>query len=346
MAHRRRDRRQSTGKPVELTWDDINHILLPIARYQILDTETLIAVNVQHKHLSESWIRRRLKEFYHEENTSHGGPYLDRTRLLPKNTLDISKLIREIGHSPDLHFLTEHAHAALDTWVPKRRPSIIQFGHRTSHHLRHKVYDACGHASLLDLGVLTTDIAPVFWYHIQESNHFPKKTKALADPFSIPLPMSRSRNGKKPAHYEPDDLLGFEYPSVHHRIPYRFCPIEIDGGTEPNDSKTPRNSSLGNKFDDILALLDTGGFREHLGLPNKSIYPLFLFESQRRMENNIELLRRKHKERNRPGADRFGFKCLQFKRPSSLVPMPDPDLFLKPWRTIHDELDLTQSPTI
>lgn len=71
--------RQSTGAFVKCTPADIEGVFKPLQRHGILPSNYLFEFRKALTNtVNRNEFQRRLKNFYNEENTAHGGPYLDR----------------------------------------------------------------------------------------------------------------------------------------------------------------------------------------------------------------------------------------------------------------------------
>ncbi len=99
----------------------------------------------------------------------------------------------------------------------------------------------------------------------------PETTRAAPNPLSVPVtiqPSAQFPEIKKPwdTHIIPDGLYGIEY-LIDGEKRYRFWALECEN-TSPRKRRSVRNSSLVRKQAAYDALIKSGAYKKHWGIPN------------------------------------------------------------------------------
>lgn len=259
-------RRVSVGKRIELTNRDIELFKL-LARYRYLRSNFLFAFIGGH---SETRFKERLGHLYHD------GRYLNRpiqqwefanSRYMPVvYELDDAgeRVLLNLGLSNEDRPLVKNGRAG----------AYRQFGHQLM---------ICECIGSIELGVRTY---PNLRFISREAilAKAPASTRALPNPFDIPVPVSQTlpHSGQIPeaeTRIVPDELFGLEYTNGETKT-YRFFALEVDRGTMPVARSDSRQTSYLRK---ILAYREIAArdiYRSHLGLPNLVVLTVTIDEER------------------------------------------------------------------
>lgn len=327
-----RGRRQSTGKRNALSPDDLKIFNL-LYRYRYLDTNHLYAF-FQDRNFK--WFQRRLSELFHEKNTPHGGPYLDRPDA-------------QYGHAnmlyrPAVYSLNKYSLAALiDNKVIGAEPyrpkdSSSQFTHDliTSHAM-----------ASLEIGARETpSVRFIPWEGIYEQ--LPEETRSAEKPYALHAPVSYTfpRSGKTVAKDDnlviPDGKffgLAYELPDGSSR--YRFLALETNLRVEVRRNNLSDPSHL-KKFLGWREIAARRLYHTRLGLPNLQV--LMLTTDERMMRRSMQLLEELTRGK---GSGMFLFKTAPALGDPLLSPLPMRDLFTGAWERVgYPSVTLSKVETV
>lgn len=184
------------------------------------------------------------------------------------------------------------------------------------HLYRHELM-CCDIAASFEITARTHGATIFSWPTIISSDQFPKATRDLKNPMALPVGNTTLR-----ADWEPFILKSHKY---------FFLPgFEADTGTEPLDSADRTRSSIRQKFEDYLTIIDKKTYRSHFGA-NTFFVPFIIMRDAQRLADMMELLQRiiSQKEYPRSYAKHFGFKLIPgfYEKP-----MPPTDWVADGWK--------------
>ena len=241
LGRRSSHERQSTGKRVRLSERDLlwleklhQHGPLPTS-YLLAYTEALRASGKRQK--------ERLGDLFHEENTAHGGAYLDRP---PQQFATLKAGYNQLVHQV----------------APAGLKALKEAGlmHKTSAHHgpwvhRHMV--ACTTASIELATLQRPDVSFIPQHQILE-----RAETTLSWPVRIKDGTSDQLVRKD---LKPDALFGLIY-HTDEGDKYRFFVVEADRGTEPVSSRNWNRKSFERHLAQYVAYITGKAYKEHLNL--------------------------------------------------------------------------------
>lgn len=267
---RLRYRRVSTGKLVEPTERDLVWFQM-LNRHGPLPSHFLIEFT-RHLRRNDTRSLERLRDLYHESNTPHGGPYLDRP---PGQWTAVSKFERCVYDNTPLaeQVLVERG------YIPRAAA-----GRRALYHHRHMV--ACITASF----ELATTRDPSLRFIPQQEILARSPNPTLVIPCRTSYANPRTGTSQVlDAPLIPDALFGIEY-SVAGRKAYRFFMVEADRCTEPVRRANLRETSYLRKVVQYREVIGNGGYRTHFGM-KATMLVLNVTVNARHMHSIIETVR-------------------------------------------------------
>jgi hypothetical protein len=257
---RHRATRTSTGKHIRVQSRDI-------AVFRALYDHGPLPTHYLHefvKTLSPSLdgLKMRLTDLFHEEETEHGGAYLDRPG---EDYNAVTKFENEI------HDVTAYAEHALEEHEGPQFPRTFESGLNP-----HRFMVSCTTASLQ---VAVNDNSMLKWEPrgliLSEA-----PTKSLRFPCAI------ARNGySSNRHLIPDDLFGIEY--IGERPYFRLFAVECDRGNEPYERANLDETSLHAKFLRYQKVIGGREYQAHLGR-KCGMLVLFVFTTTSKMQGFLE----------------------------------------------------------
>lgn len=238
--------RRSTGKRVEPTERDLAWFRA-LQRHGPLPSSFLLAFT---RHLCRSTTRalERLGDLYHEGNTPHGGPYLNRPA---QQWSALSKFQRAV------YELTPAAEQALE----ERGPSATR-SRDGSGLYQHRLMVACITASI----ELATQPDASLRFIAQDEILARSPCKTVAVPCTVTY--ANPRTGKRQILEKPlvpDAMFGLEY-ATDAGPRYRFFMVEADRNHEPVIRADLRETSYLRKVLQYREVIGRGVYREHLGM--------------------------------------------------------------------------------
>ena len=258
LYRRSRFKRTRTGKRIIITERDIE-ILRWLFRYRYLRTPQLISF-LQPK--SEKRFVERLGDLYHE------------TGLLDRPTAQWRYF--DARYTPVIHELSAMGLAFLrgQDQLPqpattlsrrKRTGAHIQFDHAMM------IVDA-----LVEIELSTfANPAQRFVCVDEILARAPEAVRVAPNPLSVPVviqPCAALPQLKSPwnTHIIPDGLYGIEY-LIDGKKRYRFWALECENKS-PGWRSSPKKSSLARKRAAYDALIKSGGYKKHWGIPNLKMH--------------------------------------------------------------------------
>jgi hypothetical protein len=245
LARRLRYGRQSTGRRITPTEADV-------LTFQVLDRHgplpsTFIHEFTKHLRHSEGRTKERLGHLYHEDNTPHGGPYLDRpwqqwqtmnARYQPavsENTALAEQVLTERGLLP----------------APAHTQGSVQFAHR--------FMVACITASI-ELAIKND---PTLRFIPQQEILERSPNQTLEIPCTIAY--TNPRTGKRQTLEKPlmpDAIFGIEYEGSG----FRFYMLEADRIHEPVRRADLNETSYLRKVLQYREVIEKGLYKKHFGM--------------------------------------------------------------------------------
>lgn len=265
LNRRRRDRRQSAGKritpqPRDLLWFQKLHQHGPLSSVYLHTFSRHIA-------RSEKRARDRLTDLYNEDNTPHGGPYLDRP-WQQFRTFDAR-------YQPLVYDLAPAGEEAL-----KQAGKWSEFAGAHTGPWQHRFMVSCITASI---EIATLDNPSL--------NFIPQHAilERAGERLRYPVPFTDPKSGREVrSDLIPDALFGLEYLGGGRKS-YRFFLVEADRATEPSRaSKFNRKSHL-RHFLQYREYVGRGLYKEHLKL-TAGMLVLNVTSSERTMQSMLALL--------------------------------------------------------
>jgi hypothetical protein len=309
-------RRTSSGKRIELTERDIELFKL-LARYNYLRSNFLYAFLGGD---SETRFKERLGHLYHD------GAYINR----PQQQWQFANsrhmpLVYELDTRGEqvLASLGLLTHDAPVLVKKGRMGACRQFGHQLM---------ICECLASIELGVRQqSGLRFISWQEILAKA--PERTRAMENPFAIPVSISHGLAGSATTHRADvkvvtDGLFGLEY-LRHDQKVYRFFVLEADRNTMPVRRANLRQSSLLRKVLSYREIVAKSVHRAHLGLPNFLV--LTVTTSAQHMTNIMALVRELAAEGK---STLFLFKTLTGLGDFQKAPSPMPDMLTVPWQRV------------
>lgn len=288
---------QSSGKRITATTHDLN-LFERLLWHGPLPTPYLLAFSTQFGHQSIGRARDRLTDLFHEENTPHGGRYLDRPKAqFPKLPGGFIPRNHTMVYEPTRHSLAalreagRFVHTKHDGWW------------------EHQLTLACVTASI-DLATLAQ----------REVSFIPRHeaigSRALATTVPI-VNNGRTYSGK----LCPDSLFGIRYGADK----YLYCAVEVDRSTEMIADPSFKRKSFLRSLLQYRQLIGTNLYQQAYGLQGGLIV-LMLTTSERQLDRMLALTGEISQGR---GNTFMFFKCLPDI--SQLIATPHPSLLEAAW---------------
>ncbi len=246
VRRRLRYEQHSTGKRVEPTERDVLWFQA-LQRHGPLPSHYLIEFT-RHIRRSETRSLERLRDLYHEGNTPHGGPYLDRPR---GQWSALSKFL------PAVYENTPLAERAL---VERGLIRVTTAPQRRLYH--HRLMVACITASI----ELAARQDSSLRFISEEEILARSPNRSLAIPCRVSY--TNRRTGKSQqldAPLIPDAVCGLEYTAKGGKF-YRFFMVEADRSHEPVRRADLRETSYLRKMLQYREVIGNGGYRTHFGM--------------------------------------------------------------------------------
>lgn len=267
---RLRYKRQSTGKRVEPTERDVLWFR-KLQQHGPLPSNYLIEFT-RHLCRSETRALERLGDLYHESNTPHRGPYLDRP---PKQWSAVSKFER-----------TVYENTPVAEQVLRERGFKVGRGGQPTSLYHHRLMTACITASV----ELAVGMDPLLRFIPEEEVLARSPSKSIAVPCAISY--TNPRTGKRQTLDKPlvpDAIFGIEYTANGMRL-YRFFMVEADRNQEPVRRADLTETSYLRKVLQYREVIGRGLYRKHFGM-KASMLALTVTTNFRHMDNLLALVR-------------------------------------------------------
>ena len=246
VRRRLRYERRSTGKRIEPTERDVLWFQA-LERHGPLPSHYLIEFTRDIRR-NDTRSLERLRDLYHEGNTPHGGPYLDR----PQGQWSaLSKFLPAVYENTPL---------AEQVMVERGLSQVTATAKRRLYH--HRLMVACITASI-ELAA-RRDSSLRFISEGEILTRSPNRSLA------IPCRVSHTnrRTGKSQqldAPLIPDAVCGLEYTAKGGKF-YRFFMVEADRNHEPVRRADLRETSYLRKILQYREVIGNGGYRTHFGM--------------------------------------------------------------------------------
>lgn len=269
MRRRLRYERQSTGKRVEPTERDLLWFEL-LHRHGPLPSQYLLALS-RHLRRSDTRALERLGDLYHESNTPHRGPYLDRPLRQWSVTSKFERTVYENTPAAE-QALREHGHS-------------VHRGQQPQSLYHHRVMVACITASI----ELAIRAVPSLRFIPEQEILARSPNKSIAIPCTISF--DNRRTGKRQVLEKPlipDAMFGIEYTVEGKRL-YRFFMVEADRNHEPVRRADLTETSYLRKILQYREVIGRGLYHDHFGI-RANMLVLNVTTNFRHMENLIELV--------------------------------------------------------
>jgi protein involved in plasmid replication-relaxation len=283
--------------PRDLTWLKAIHRHGPLASSFLIEFAKPLGMN-------QKRAQERLADLFHEDNTVHGGAYLQRPAQ-QFHTLDA----RYNQIVSDLSPAGVKALKQADSWHEQSGPQGGPWWH--------KFMIASVTASMELACMARSDVEYIPQWKILERAH----TTLEADVSYVD-----SASGKPvQKRLKPDALFGLEYRS-HGRSRYRFFVVEADRATEPLTTKTFNRKSARRSFAQYRAYIERGLYKQHLNL-TAPVLVLNVTTSEARRDALIKTLLS-----DMPGGnDYMMFQHWEAFASPPTVPKPNPALLSGSW---------------
>lgn len=264
QGRRSRTRPQSTGKhitlqPADLIWFEKIHQHGPLPSSFLLQYTA-------NQRKSEKRASERLTDLFNEDQTKHGGCYLDRP-LQQFRTIDSR-------YNQLVYDLLPAAELAL-----KEQGLLHKTNTKSSGPWLHQFMVACVTASIELATLQSPSIRFIPQYEILE-----RANTTLRYPIEMRDPNSGKSVSKD---LIPDALFGLEYKTTNGSR-YRFFMVECDRSTEPATSKNFNRKSLERNLQQYRKYIVTGRYKEHLKL-TAPLLVLNITTSPERLTKMIEI---------------------------------------------------------
>jgi len=314
MAHeavckrRLRYERTSTGKRVELTERDIVWFQ-KLHQHGPLPSSFLVAFT---ENLRRNGTRslERLGDLFHEHNTPHGGPYLDRPR---QQWSAISKFERTVySNTPQAEqVLIERGRIR-----PAKPPPAA--------HYHHGLMVACITAAI----ELATTLDPALRFISEEEilERSPHKTLAIPCRISHTNPRT-GRTQTLDAPLIPDALFGIEYTVGSQKL-YRFFMVEADRAHEPVRRANLNETSYLRKVLQYREVVGNRGYQRHFGMKS-SMLVLSVTTNTQHMLNILGMI---EETAGQAGMPYMLFRTAHEFGDRLRVPDPSFELLTDPWQ--------------
>jgi hypothetical protein len=161
----------------------------------------------------------------------------------------------------------------------------------------------------------------------------PETTRALHNPFEIPVSISHTFSNTKGTQRAdikivPDALFGLEYTSNGQKS-YRFFALEADRNQMPVARSNLRQSSYLRKILAYRAIAAQNIYKTHLGIPNFLV--LNVITNERHMRSIMALL---DEMTAKHGSQMFLFKSISTLGDFRIAPAPTSHILIAPWKRV------------
>jgi Replication-relaxation len=161
----------------------------------------------------------------------------------------------------------------------------------------------------------------------------PETTRALHNPFEIPVSISHTFSNSKGTQRAdikivPDALFGLEYTS-NGQMSYRFFALEADRNQMPVARSNLRQSSYLKKILAYRAIAAQNIYKAHLGIPNFLV--LNVITNERHMSSIMALL---DEMTAKHGSQMFLFKSISTLGDFRIAPTPTSHILIAPWKRV------------
>ncbi len=252
LGRRSRFTRTRTGKRIVLT-DRDTEILRQLYRYRYLRQPQLVAFLQPH---SKKRFVERLGNLFHE-----AGLINRPARQWDRFDARCTPLIYEISKTGIEHLRGRGELPPRATTLSRRSGHCTQFPHAMM------IVDALASVELETLAEPDQRFVSVDEILARAPEH----TQQAANPLRVPVTIKPSRDfpdirSRFDTHIIPDGLYGIEY-LIDGEKRYRFWALECER-TSPSGRRTSRRSSTALKYAAYDALIRSGAFKHHWGIPN------------------------------------------------------------------------------
>lgn len=294
-----RGKRQSTGKRILPTVGDAKLFQL-LNRYRYLRSSHLIAL----KGGSAGYLKHRLGDLYHEANTPHGGPYLNR----PEQRLQYANFF----YLSEIYENTPRAEAFLKQYglFDPLAVAVLHQGRTGPHHQFSHDLMCSDILSSVELGARQAGIDLITWPTVLA--RAPEKTQNAISPFTFHVDGGA---------ITPDGFFG-----LRHADGARFFALEADRATMPLRRLTSEGRSIKEKFTRYLKISRDKLYKSHLGIG--SLLVLIVTLNAEHMKNMLDLVK---ELTDGKGSPLFMFKTMSALGDFMKSPPPMPEIFEEPW---------------
>jgi hypothetical protein len=270
---------------------------------------TFIHQFTKHVRQSEGRTKERLGHLYHEDNTPHGGPYLDRP-WQQWQTMNAR-------YQPAVSEVTPYAEQVL-----KERGLLAEnVKPQTRVQYAHRFMVACITAQI----ELATKQDPNLRFISEQEILARSPNKTLEIPCSISY--TNQRTGKRQTLDKPlipDALFGIEYGGTS----YRFFMLEADRDHEPIRRADLQETSYLRKMLQYREVIEKGHYKQHFGM-KAGMLVLNVTTNFQHMHNIVELV---SELTNGRGSPYLLFKTMPEFGKYLTVPSVSDELLIAPWR--------------
>lgn len=310
VKRRLRYQRVSTGKRVEPTERDIIWFQM-LNRHGPLPSHFLLEFTHELRR-SDTRSLERLRDLYHEGNTPHGGPYLDRP---PGQWTTLSKFERSIYDNTPCAEQVLFDRGSLER--PAAERSVLY---------HHRLMVACITASI-ELAI-RRDPSLRFIPQQEILARSPNPTLVIPCRTTYTNPRTGvSQTVDTPLI--PDALFGIEYAVAGGRA-YRFFMLEADRATEPVRRTNLRETSYFRKVLQYREVIGKGGYRTHFGMKSAMLV-LTVTTNMRHLQSIMEMTQAVS---NGNGTSFFLFAIASEFGDRWRAPDPSDRLLTEPWRRV------------
>jgi hypothetical protein len=306
--------RAKMGKRVELTERDIELFKL-LNRYQFLRSDVLYAFLGGN---SQTRFKERLGHLYHD------GAYINR----PQQQWQFANS----RHMPLVYELDARGEQVLAS-LGLLKEEVLKKGRMGAcRQFTHQLM-ICECLAAIEIGVRQqSGLRFISWQEIIAKA--PERTRAMENPFAIPVSISHALPGRGTTHRAdvkvvPDGLFGLEYNQSGQKL-YRFFSLEADRNTMPIKRANLRQTSYLRKILSYREIVAKDLHRVHLGLPNFLV--LTVTTSAQHMTNIMALVQELAVEGK---STLFLFKAIN--GPGDFQKPPSPLMLSEPWQRVGYE---------
>jgi Replication-relaxation len=318
LKRRSRMRRISTGKRIELTERDIELFKL-LNRYRYLRSNFLYSFLGGN---SKTRFKERLGHLYHD------GRYINR----PAQQWQFANC----RHMPLIYELDAKGEQLLrQQGLVQSDSPLLQKGRAGA--CRQFAHDLmiCDCVASIELGMRENPgLRFISWQEIIAKA--PETTRALHNPFEIPVSISHTFSNSKGTQRAdikivPDALFGLEYTSNGQKS-YRFFALEADRNQMPVARSNLRQSSYLKKILAYRAIAAQNIYKTHLGIPNFLVLNVITNERHMRsIMGFLDEMTAKH------GSQMFLFKSISTLGDFRVAPAPASHILVAPWKRVGSD---------